>query len=304
MSFKKKKSSPHRSISNGAPGFILQVLEPAINFTPLFFLFLLYVKLTSTFLAVCADLRLLSFVVFTYQSAASYWAVIWLEISIRDFHVFYFKARLHNWHQRCNLPLKCTYIKLDSSAKWIILDWKGFRFQGERETVKRVFVSSLLVPLRPSPSSLNSLPPCSLLWSDESGVQGHIIAFLTLQKLGTWRSPLPGTQAQLQTTGWPAFAFNYSTILMVVWSPRSSWILWGAGDLSCERCGKSSQQCRIVHTWRDYSVGTSLSYLHRVLMVANLRIGNIFYVPLSVLVEDNLEFFPPKIINTLSSHLM
>lgn len=82
--------------------------------------------------------------------------------------------------------------------------------------MKCVFVSSLSEPLRPSPSSLNSLPPCSLLWSDESGVQGHIIAFLTLQKLGTWRSPLPGTQAPLQTTGQPAFAFNYLTTFMAV----------------------------------------------------------------------------------------
>lgn len=33
----KKNSSPHGSISNGGPGVILQVLEPAINFIPSFF---------------------------------------------------------------------------------------------------------------------------------------------------------------------------------------------------------------------------------------------------------------------------
>lgn len=53
-------------------------------------------------------------------------------------------------------------------------------FQGERENLKRVFIS-LSVKLRSQHVSLNSLPPCSLLWSDESGVQGHIIAYLTVQ---------------------------------------------------------------------------------------------------------------------------
>lgn len=102
-----------------------------------FLLFLLYVKLTSTLFAVCVDLRLLSFVVFTYQSAApSYRAVIWLENSIRDFHVFYFNARLHKRHQRCNHPLTCTYIKLDSSLKVNYFRFKKLqisRWKGNRE---------------------------------------------------------------------------------------------------------------------------------------------------------------------------
>lgn len=44
-----------------------------------------------------------------------------------------------------------------------------------------VISSIYLGKLRSLQVSLNSLSPCSLLWSDESGVRGHIIAYLTVK---------------------------------------------------------------------------------------------------------------------------
>lgn len=86
---------------------------------------------------------------------------------------------LHKQHQRCEQPLRCTYIKLNGSINVFFLFSKDFTFQGE--TKKLVFISSHSVKRRSLHVSLNSLPPCSLLWSDESGVRGHIIAYLTVQ---------------------------------------------------------------------------------------------------------------------------
>ncbi len=62
---------------------------------------------------------------------------------------------------------------------------KTLHFKVKGKNLKHVFISPHLVKLRSLHVSLNSLPPCSLLWSDESGVQGHIIAYLTVQSDGT-----------------------------------------------------------------------------------------------------------------------
>lgn len=105
------------------------------------------------------DLRLLSFVVvFTYQSAApSYRAVIWLENSIGDFHVFCFNARLHERHQRSNQPLGCTYIKVDGSLKVNYFRFKKLqssRWKGKREARSRLLSSGATGALPPPTRSI------------------------------------------------------------------------------------------------------------------------------------------------------
>lgn len=117
-----KNSSPHRSIWNGGPGVILQVLEPIINFTIPFLSFpfickthfhLVPFSFGSKGSFICCCLHLNNKQIRAYNTTCQ--AVIWLENSFRNFHVFYFDAGLHKHHQRCNQPLRCTYIKLDSS---------------------------------------------------------------------------------------------------------------------------------------------------------------------------------------------
>lgn len=198
MSFKKIHLHTGRSQTGGSRGHSTG-FGSRDTFLHLFHFSFPFICKTRFCLVRCLCGSKASFVCFTYQSAApSYQAVIWLENSFGDFHVFYFNARVHKRHQRRNQPLRCTYIKLNSGLKVNYFRLKKLqisRWKGNREA--RFSGSSLSVPPRPPPSSLNSLPPRSLLWSDESGIWGHVIAFLTLQKLGTWRSPLPGTQATL-----------------------------------------------------------------------------------------------------------